>query len=82
MAAEHLETERDVQRMTRRALVRASAECLGSCFIGLLIMAVGFHVNDVPLGKVFFYGGMVVGYAGITVALARAYRAGEERGDW
>ena len=68
--------------MYRWALVRACLECIGSCCLGLVIMAFGFHVDDLELGKVFYYGGMVVGYGGITIALWGAYRRGEERGDW
>ena len=45
-------------------------------------MAFGFHTTDVLMGKAFLYGGMVVGYAGILLALVGAYRRGEERGDW
>ena len=62
--------------------MRACFECLGSCALGLFIMAFGFHTNDLLMGKVFFYGGMVVGYSGILIALVVAYRRGEERGDW
>ena len=82
IARERFETERLADREARRALVRASLECLGSCVIGLVIMAFAFHTTDVMLGKAFLYGGMVAGYGGILIALVGAYRRGEERGDW
>lgn len=82
MAQERSETERLANRESQRALARACLECLGSCALGLFIMAFGFHTTDVLLGKVFFYGGMVVGYSGILMALVSAYRRGEQRGDW
>jgi hypothetical protein len=82
MVAERFETERLANRIMRRELVRTCLECFGSCFVGLVIMAVGFHVKDVELGKIWLYGGMIVGYVGILTALAGAYRRGEERGDW
>lgn len=82
IAQEHLETERSANRESRRALVRACLECLGSCALGLVIMAFAFHTTDPVLGKVYFYGGMVVGYSGILMSLVGAYRRGEQRGDW
>src|SRR6266571_4827854 len=82
IASERLEAERQANRVYRWALVRACFECIGSCALGLVVMAFAFHVSDPGLGKVFLYGGMVVGYSGITMALWGAYRRGEERGDW
>ena len=82
IAKERFQTERLANRQSRFALIRACLECLGSCGLGLVIMAFGFHTSDLLMGKVFFYGGMVVGYSGILIALVGAYRRGEERGDW
>jgi hypothetical protein len=82
MEREYAELERDAQSVTRRELLRASLECLGWCAVGVFIMAFAWHVNDVLIGKAFLYGGMAVGYSGITYALVGAYRRGEERGDW
>ena len=79
---ERAQTEREANRVYRWALVRACLECIGSCCLGLVVMALAFHVSDPQLGKVFLYGGMVVGYGGITIALWAAYRRGEQRGDW
>jgi hypothetical protein len=45
-------------------------------------MAFAFHTTDEQLGRIFLLGGMVVGYTGITIALAGAYYRGEQRGDW
>lgn len=75
-------TERDATRITRRALFRASAECLVSSAIGAVIIGAGWHTTDPQWGHICVLTGLIVGYGGITWALARAYRAGEERGDW
>jgi hypothetical protein len=82
IARERLETERLANRQSRGALARACLECVGSCVLGLVIMAYGFHTTDVLVGKAFLLGGMAVGYTGMLIALVGAYRRGEERGDW
>lgn len=82
IGAERLEAEREVARTYRREMLRAALECVASCLIGLLLMAAGLHTTDLQLGKIFFFGGMLVGYTGITLSLFSAYRRGEQRGDW
>jgi hypothetical protein len=82
IAQEHIENERVANRDSRRQLARVCLECLGSCSVGLVIMAFAFHTTDVTLGKGLLYGGMAVGYSGILIALVGAYRRGEQRGDW
>ncbi len=82
IARERGESEREANRESWRELARACFECIGSCVLGLVIMAFAFHTTDVVMGKALLAGGMAVGYAGIAVALYRAYRRGEERGDW
>lgn len=81
MARERLETERLATHDSRRALARTCLECLGSCALGLFIMAFALHTTDVMMGKVYWYGGMAVGYSGILMALIGAHRRGEQRGD-
>jgi hypothetical protein len=75
-------TEREATRVSRRALFRASAECLISAAIGAIIIGAGWHTTDAEWGHICVLTGLIVGYGGITWALARAYRAGEARGDW
>jgi len=62
--------------------VRALAECVAWCVLGLALMFFGFATNSLAWGQIFFWGGMAVGYAGMATSLAAAYRRGEERGDW
>lgn len=45
-------------------------------------MGYAFYVTDETLGQLFLFGGMAVGYGGMSYALLSAYRRGEERGDW
>jgi hypothetical protein len=75
-------TEREATRASRRALVRASGECLVSAAVGSVIIGAGWHTTDWEWGHICVLTGLIVGYSGITWALVRAYRAGEERGDW
>ena len=82
IGSERLAAEKEMERTSRRELVRSCLELVGSCVLGLFIMGVGFHVTDVQLGQVFLLGGMVVGYGGMALSLFAAYRRGEERGDW
>jgi hypothetical protein len=82
IAAERLEAERQVERTYRRELVRVCLECLGSSAVGAVTMGYGMHVNGRDLGEIFWWGGMIVGYVGITLSLITAYQRGEERGDW
>jgi len=82
IARERAITEREATRVSRRALFRASAECLISAAVGAIIIGAGWHTTDREWGHICVLTGLIVGYGGITWALARAYRAGEERGDW
>jgi hypothetical protein len=82
MEAERARYEREATSVTRRGVVRVCLECIGSCALGLVVMAFGFHTTDLALGKVFYYGGLVVGYGGITIALYNFHQRGKDRGDW
>jgi len=79
---ERAAAEREARKATLHDFLRASAECVAWCVLGLVIMFFAFHVDDVVLGKAFLWGGMGVGYAGMAHALLSAYRRGEQRGDW
>lgn len=82
MARERLEAEREVSRGYRSELIRASAECVGSAFLGLFCIGLALHTTDREIGAIALWGGLVVGYGGITISLASAYIRGERRGDW
>jgi hypothetical protein len=82
IAQERATAEREATRISRRALFRASAECLIGAAIGAVIIGAGWHTTDPDWGHICVLAGLIVGYGGITWALARAYRAGEARGDW
>lgn len=51
------------------------------CASGIAIMFFAFRVSDEQLGRVFLWGGMVVGYSGMTWSLLSAYVRAEKRGD-
>ncbi len=76
--AEHRVAERD----RRLALLGACLACIGWAIAGLVVYAFAFHTTDKGWGEIFQDAAYVVTYGGITVTLARAYRKGEERGDW
>ena len=82
MARERLEAERLVSRGYRRELIRVCAECLASACLGLFGMAYALHTTDPGIGAIAWWGGLVVGYCGITLSLSAAYLRGERRGDW
>jgi hypothetical protein len=79
---DRLASERDTTRAIRREFFRAALSCIASCLAGLVVMGYGLHATDHDTGMMFWWGGLVLGYAGITVSLAVAYRRGEERGYW
>ena len=45
-------------------------------------MGWGLHTKDPGLGEIAVLGGLLVGYTGIVVTLARYYLRGEEAGWW
>ncbi len=71
-----------IRREHRRALLVASAACLGGMCVGLAVMAVGLHVNDRELGQSLVYSGLLGGHAIVLFVLARFYIVGEQRGWW
>ena len=79
---ERAEAEREAQRILRADLLRWCVHLIAWTVLGLAIMFFAFYVTDVTVGKVFLYGGMAVGYAGVFYTIGAAYRRGEKRGDW
>ena len=82
IARERLTAEREVSRMYTWELIKVCAQCIGSCVAGMALLGLAMHVTDRQIGMIFWWGGFIVGYSGITLSLARAYLRGVERGDW
>lgn len=76
--AAELRAERD----RRRDMVRTGAMCLVWMLIGLYLLGWSMHTTDDRYARPAFYAGVIVGNAGIVSTLLRAYRRGEQRGDW
>lgn len=76
-----LEAERLASRDARRRYIRASIEVALACLLGAVIMGFAFHVTDAQLGRILLLAGMVVGYAGMAVALGVAYLRAKDAGD-
>jgi hypothetical protein len=77
-AAEHHAAERD----RRWAMVRSGLMCLVWAALGLVCYAFAFHTTSEGWGKIFQWGAYLITYGGVSYTLLRAYRKGEERGDW
>jgi len=74
------------ERLVRRDIRRAFALTIGGCFfsllIGLALVGWAFHTTDPGLGQIAFLSGLILGYTGIVVSLARYYLHGERSGWW
>lgn len=82
MGEERLVSERETTRDIRREFFRASLACVASCVAGLVTMGFGLAAHGRQTGEIFWWGGLVLGYSGISLALASLYRRGQERGYW
>jgi len=82
IGAERALAERESRRIMWRELLLTMLKIVAWCLLGLFIMFWGFAVNDLQIGKAFYWGGQAVGYAGIAYTIFSAYKRGEERGDW
>jgi hypothetical protein len=76
--AEHRDAERD----RRWAQIRSGLACLAWAALGLVCYAFAFHTTDVGLAEIYRWGAYVITYGGVSYTLLRAYRKGEDRGDW
>ena len=81
-AAALAEDERITRREVRRAFVRTLGSCLLSLGLGVGLMGWGVHTTDPGYGRIALLGGLIVGYAGIAISLARYYLKGERAGWW
>lgn len=69
------------ERAVRRALIRAGLLCIAWMLLGLYLLGWSMHTTDEYYGRVAFYGGLIVGNAGILYTLLNTYRRLEKRGD-
>jgi len=76
--AAHLAAERD----RKRSLVITCLSCFFWAVLGLVSYAFAFHTTDPGWAEIFKWGAYVITYGGVSFTLLRAYRKGEERGDW
>ena len=81
-AAELARDERAVRGDIRRAFVGALCGCAFWLTAGLAAMGYGLHTTDRELGQIAFLAGLIVGYSGLTMTLARYYVRGEREGWW
>jgi len=75
-------TSRETDRLYRWEFVRVCGLMFGWTAVGALIAALAFRSTDQGTGMIYLYSGMVVNVAGVLWTIVRAYRRGEERGDW
>ena len=73
--------ELETERARRRALVRAAAWCVAWMLLGLYLLGWSMHTTDFAYGRIAFYGGVIVGNAGIIYTLLNTHRRLEKRGD-
>jgi hypothetical protein len=76
--AEHVEAERD----RHWSMVRSGLMCLVWAALGLVCYAFAFHTTDPTMGRIYQWGAYLITYGGVAFTLLRAYRKGEQRGDW
>jgi hypothetical protein len=81
-AAELARDERETQRDIRRAFAAAIAGCVLWLTAGLAFMGWAFHTTDHDLGETLLLSGLLVGYTGMVITLARYYLRGEREGWW
>jgi hypothetical protein len=73
--------ELETERARRRELVRAAALCVAWMLLGLYLLGWSMHTTDFAYGRIAFYGGVIVGNAGIIYTLLNTHRRLEKRGD-
>jgi len=74
------------EELTTRDVRRSFALAIGSCIFwlvaGLASIGWAIHTTDSGWARIAFLTGLLVGYAGIVVTLARYYLKGEKAGWW
>ncbi len=82
MGARRRQEQIEADRIKRWDLVKAALLCVVWMLASLFLLGSAMHTTDETIGRMFFWGGLIVGNVGIVVTLARAYLRGERRGDW
>jgi hypothetical protein len=82
MAVRRREESERADRDRSRDLVLSGLRCLAWSLAGVASILWSAHTTDPVAGRVAFWGGVLIGNAGITYTLLQAYRRGETRGDW
>jgi hypothetical protein len=72
----------DAERVRRWAFIRSGLACLAWAALGLVCYGFAFHTSDEETGRIFQWGAYIITYGGVSFTLARAYKKGEDRGDW
>ncbi len=73
--------ELQTTRAVRWTLVRCGLTCVGWMLAGLYLIGWALHTTDEGYGRIAYYGGVIVGNAGILYTLLATYRRLERRGD-
>ena len=73
--------ELEAARARRRELIRGATLCFAWMALGLYLLGWSVHTTDFLYGRIAFFGGLIVGNAGILFALFSTYRRLEKRGD-
>jgi hypothetical protein len=79
-AAQLLADERAGKGIERRAFALAILGCVVSAGAGTLLIAWSLHTTEAQWAGAAFWGGLVIGYGGISATLASAFRYAEEQG--
>lgn len=82
MARAREAAELEAERVRRLDTIRTGALCVMWMLIGLYLLGWSMHTTDDRYAAPAFYAGVIVGNGGIILTLLRAYRRGEQRGDW
>jgi hypothetical protein len=82
MARAREASELEAERIRLHDMIRTGAFCVMWMLIGLYLLGWSMHTTDDRYARLAFYGGVIVGNAGIVFTLLRAYHRGEQRGDW
>jgi len=84
---EEMQRKRDAEHRAaeserRRALAGTVVMCLVWAALGLVCFGFALHAADPGMGEIFRWGAYVITYGGLSFTLLRAYKKGEDRGDW
>jgi hypothetical protein len=71
---ERLAAEHEMRKVELLRMLRTCVELVASCLVGVVIMGFAFWVTDKQLGEILLLSGMVVGYTGMALTLAAAFR--------